>query len=394
MREFDAQNKELTDKVNQLLADVDKAGTHAELNKAVEDFKESLKSKAGDAAVKARQQRVAKRAQREAEAAKAEADARAAKVAARWKELSDLLGPEAFKNLTAESGGRSLTLAEIEKLIADHGMSNVKWAAANLSGPEAEALLNDLRPDALKDVSEINSKEALGLTGSIGKDLVNDLAPLLGGKRALELAHNVGEPALRALLKGPRPMTPGRLETLTEALGDSVVKNLASPKDGVSLGAPEIEDLFRANKTANLKWAGSELSGPEARELLQKLTPEQVDGFQGADPKNSVDPQIAMRLLKLMEAQGITPVEFEGIKMKAAADLTNAQRTTMQAIRDGIPHPTEDTWMQKVIPKANIDNYVVRHWDVSGFMSKLKDVAPLKSHSEAYDGLSLGLQGH
>jgi hypothetical protein len=393
LREFDAQDKELTDKLNRLLADVDKAGTHEELNKAVEDFKESLKNKAGDAAVRSRQQRVQERAQREAEAAKAEADAKAAKVAARLKELADTLGPEAFKNLMAGSGGRTLQLAEIEKLLAQHGMSNVRWAAANLSGPEAEALLRDLHPEAVKELSEITSKQAQDLVGALHNDLVNDLAPVVGGKRALELAQNVGEPALRSLLKGPKPMTPARLGELADQLTEPVLKNLATPKDGVSLGAADVEDLLRLQKVATIKWAGSQLTGPETRALLQKVTPEQVSGFQAVDPKNAVAPRIAMRLVKLMELQGITPAEFEGLKMKAADDLTPAQNSAMKAIREGIPHPTADTWMQKVIPAKFLSKYVDNIWQVSGFIAKAEDTAALKSCPEVVDGMRLDYSG-
>src|SRR5262245_62059796 len=76
LTEFDAQLKELTDKIDKALADVAGARIHEELTKALDDFDRSLKDD-GRAATKAREQRVRERAQAEAEREKANADAEA-----------------------------------------------------------------------------------------------------------------------------------------------------------------------------------------------------------------------------------------------------------------------------------------------------------------------------
>ena len=81
------------------------------------------------------------------------------KVVQKWlKEL----GADIVKNL-----GQELSGAEIEELIAKHGVLVVKWLGQELAGNAVKDILNRLAPDALKGIQDI-SGSAVTENGSSG----------------------------------------------------------------------------------------------------------------------------------------------------------------------------------------------------------------------------------
>jgi hypothetical protein len=82
--------------------------------------------------------------------------------------------------------------------------------------------------------------------------------------------------------------------------------------------------------------------------------------------------------------------QFIELEAKSAADLTEAEKNIMNAIRNSVEQPNATTVMQKVIPKCDIPKYTSgQYGSCKGFITTAKDGKHLKTYEDIYYGMRL-----
>ena len=87
--------------------------------------------------------------------------------------------------------------------------------------------------------------------------------------------------------------------------------------------------------------------------------------------------------------------EFKSLSMNVYDDLVkNGRLADIQAVRNAIPDPTNETVMQKVISEETAKKYLNGIRDsITGSVAKFSDVQNLKTYTELFNGLRLDYQG-
>ncbi|MBD3923669.1 hypothetical protein IEZ26_03475 [Nocardioides cavernae] len=107
----------------------------------------------------------------------------------------------------------------------------------------------------------------------------------------------------------------------------------------------------------------------------------------------------------VLDSHGISRSELNDLINKPSADLTDAERATLNAVREDFPAPTSDTVMQKVIDQSyfdetkgpdvqpgDVDNYILDRYtsnEVRGAVTVADDTAHLGTPREINEGLRL-----
>ena len=96
-------------------------------------------------------------------------------------------------------------------------------------------------------------------------------------------------------------------------------------------------------------------------------------------------------LISIIEKRGLSTESFNQLRSKSSSLLTDAEKTSIKAIRDSIPMPTEDTLMQKVIPKGDIQKYLDGSYSpqVKGYVTRAQDAKQLIDYDDIYNSLRL-----
>ncbi|MFS0560820.1 hypothetical protein AB1K91_08760 [Terribacillus sp. 179-K 1B1 HS] len=86
----------------------------------------------------------------------------------------------------------------------------------------------------------------------------------------------------------------------------------------------------------------------------------------------------------------LTYNDFQQLKLKPVAELTDEELKTIKAIRDAVPHPTSDTYLQKTIPISDIDKYLDGSYkEIGGYVAKLDDVDHIKDYEDVVESFRL-----
>ncbi|PAD34197.1 hypothetical protein [Terribacillus saccharophilus] len=86
----------------------------------------------------------------------------------------------------------------------------------------------------------------------------------------------------------------------------------------------------------------------------------------------------------------LTYNDFQQLKLKPVAELTDEELKTIKAIRDAIPHPTSDTYLQKTIPISDVDKYLDGSYkEIGGYVAKLDDVDHIKDYEDVVESFRL-----
>ena len=82
--------------------------------------------------------------------------------------------------------------------------------------------------------------------------------------------------------------------------------------------------------------------------------------------------------------------EFNELRTTVVDDLTPKQVEQIKTVRDAVPVPTENTMMQKVIPEADIQNYLSgKYTEISGYIARTDDVLHVKGSANVIESLRL-----
>lgn len=93
---------------------------------------------------------------------------------------------------------------------------------------------------------------------------------------------------------------------------------------------------------------------------------------------------------KAVQDNGLTIEEFHKLRIKKAEDLVKDEPKKMKAIRDSIEKPTEETLLEKVIPKEYFEEYLNGYNNkIGGFVCRAQDVKDLKTYDDYYEALRL-----
>ena len=99
----------------------------------------------------------------------------------------------------------------------------------------------------------------------------------------------------------------------------------------------------------------------------------------------------AKNIDSILDKQGITLDEFNSLRLKDVATLSDNEKAKLKAIRESIPMPDSNTEMQKTIPFSDIEKYLNGSYtQVGGYVTRAADVAQLKTYYDIYDSLCLG----
>lgn len=96
----------------------------------------------------------------------------------------------------------------------------------------------------------------------------------------------------------------------------------------------------------------------------------------------------------LAAAHDLSLAEFMALEAKSAAEMTQVEKNTINAIRNSVPTPGATTIMQKVVPKSDIGKYLDGTYrQVGGFISTANDTKHLTTFDDLFYGLRLDYDG-
>lgn len=92
---------------------------------------------------------------------------------------------------------------------------------------------------------------------------------------------------------------------------------------------------------------------------------------------------------KELRKQGISLSEFNKMRMKSMANLSNKEVKILKEIRDSVPRPDKNTVLQKTIPEKEINNYLGDNGynKIRGFIVKRVDAQHLTTYDDIVEGL-------
>ena len=95
-------------------------------------------------------------------------------------------------------------------------------------------------------------------------------------------------------------------------------------------------------------------------------------------------------LPEILKQKRITLDEFNNLRLRDVAELTDSEKEILKFIRNSVPMPNENTLMQKVITVEDIEKYLNgTYTQVGGFVTRAIDVENLKTYDDLYKGLRL-----
>lgn len=209
-----------------------------------------------------------------------------------------------------------------------------------------------------------NAAKAIGKCGDDAAVLISEYGDNAAkhiseyGDEAVEILYDSGKNGLKALDNGIDPKT---------------IKNLAEQMD-ISPESFEARGIIN-NKAAN-------------QVLNSRFTAKAISSI--ASFTDSCE--------TIIRNAGFNSVEeFKSLSMNTYEELVkNGRLADIQAVRNAIPDPTNQTVMQKVINPDYLDSYfsLSGYSDrISGSMAKFSDVQNLTSYADIYNGLRLDYTG-
>jgi hypothetical protein len=107
---------------------------------------------------------------------------------------------------------------------------------------------------------------------------------------------------------------------------------------------------------------------------------ENLKGMQGFDSK----------LDSVLENINLTRAEFNELKLKPPSSLSDLEVEKLKSIRDSVPLITEDTILQKSIPKDDIEKYFDGTYSkIGGYVAKSEDVIDIRKYEDVIEALRL-----
>ena len=232
-----------------------------------------------------------------------------------------------------------------------------------------------------------------------------------------------GVPSANRQLKRITPSIPtapgarGRLPRVlvalaTAGMGQSIPTNpvgrVAAP---ASTGPRAVEtpqklalDAAVANELARQAEQGYTQGGPDARRMHgEAALGHPIEGREpttaaakGQFSREALQAQRSFMddLPGILKQFGMSMQQFHELRMRLAEKLSDDEIKTIWQIRNLVPPPTKATIMQKVIPKADIERYILKQWNsIPGYITKAVDVTQLSNYRDIYNSLRLDYSG-
>ncbi len=99
-------------------------------------------------------------------------------------------------------------------------------------------------------------------------------------------------------------------------------------------------------------------------------------------------------LPNLLKKEGLTMDDFRMLSQKRAEVLTNSEKLKLDNIRNALPTPNENTLIQKVIPKSDLEKWLDGTYNqVRGSVTRATDAKHLKTYDDLYYGERLDYSG-
>ncbi|WP_448902985.1 hypothetical protein [Eubacterium sp.] len=106
--------------------------------------------------------------------------------------------------------------------------------------------------------------------------------------------------------------------------------------------------------------------------------------------EGGIEKPFASEITGILKEKGITLDEFTKLRLKNINKLTESEKNILKSIRNSVPMPDENTMLQKVFYKDDIEEYMNgTYTQVGGFVTRAVDVAHLKTYDSIYDSLRL-----
>ncbi|KIL43110.1 T7SS effector LXG polymorphic toxin [Jeotgalibacillus campisalis] len=145
---------------------------------------------------------------------------------------------------------------------------------------------------------------------------------------------------------------------------------------------------------------GMDVPGPKTTESGLAYSAFRVDGDRNnnsdriSNRDNVVSTEspdtIQKRIEKILEGQNLTLSEFQELKLKNVAELTNDEVRIIKEIRESVPPITNNTMLQKIIPINDIEKYLLGEYaEIGGYIAKLEDVDHIIDYSEVVESFRL-----
>ena len=166
-------------------------------------------------------------------------------------------------------------------------------------------------------------------------------------------------------------------------LGKTVVIETASNIAGYTTGFMANEADLPAPLVIMLSiLAGSSISAAGTKLAFKNGAEEVILDSVESTAKAS----FAKNLDDVLAKQGISLDEFNQLRLKDVATLTDAEKTTLKTIRESVPMPNKETLMQKFIPASDIEKYMDgTYTQVGGFVVGAEDVVQLSTYDDIYN---------
>ncbi|MGG3573625.1 T7SS effector LXG polymorphic toxin [Bacillus gobiensis] len=200
------------------------------------------------------------------------------------------------------------------------------------------------------------------------------------GIYGLLAANGFGEAATGRDMFGNKLSDEKRTQSLTNALGITAVGGLARYVDHVQtrnkLPYIEISQEFSMKNGNVTSDVTKESSGSSKGEFGFDVTSE-MKGF-----RHQIDNEL--------KKHGITPGEFNDLKLKSVSELTDAEVKIMKDFRDAVPPIKENTLLQKTIPSSDIENYLSgKYTEIGGYIAKAEDVGHINNYGDVVESFRL-----
>ncbi|MFS0864285.1 hypothetical protein [Fredinandcohnia sp. 179-A 10B2 NHS] len=107
-----------------------------------------------------------------------------------------------------------------------------------------------------------------------------------------------------------------------------------------------------------------------------------ISGISDNAFRNQIDTEL--------KKHGLTINQFNELKLKPVAELTDKEVSMMKEIRDAVAPITRDTQIQKTIPAGDIEKYLSGTYaEIGGYVAKLDDVGHIKSYDDVVESSRL-----
>ena len=108
-------------------------------------------------------------------------------------------------------------------------------------------------------------------------------------------------------------------------------------------------------------------------------------------PEENLNLNFGENINNILSKYNISIDEFNDLRLKNVANLTDSEKAMMKSIRESIPMPDSTTEMQKVIPQSDMEKYLDGSYNqVGGYVTRATDVTQLTKYKDLYGSFRLG----